>query len=80
MPKPNNVTGRDGYLLCQALCLAVAIEPYLPQINRSPTNCEDMQRLLDARFPEVKDYYQIVAAEVVAQIFEGTDASAGAPQ
>ncbi len=43
-----SVTGRDGYLVGQALCIAATWLDSLPKMHRQPSNRNDMARLIRA--------------------------------
>jgi hypothetical protein len=48
MAMAKSITGRDGYILCQALCYAIETIKRLPDRWQEASNAEDMQRILDA--------------------------------
>jgi len=48
MPTPGNITGRDGSVMTEALAFAYAAMRYLPVLQRSESNREDMRALLFA--------------------------------
>ena len=47
----NSITGRDGYIISQALAYAYAVIPHLPELYREESNREDMLEILKARCP-----------------------------
>jgi CelD/BcsL family acetyltransferase involved in cellulose biosynthesis len=47
-----NVTGRDGYILAQALAFAIEVIDRLPEEWRPRSNRDDMLRLLEAMQPK----------------------------
>jgi len=47
-----NVTGRDGYILIQALCYAIATIDRLPEHRQEASNHQDMIKLLEAMCPD----------------------------
>jgi hypothetical protein len=49
MSQRNEVTGRDAYIIVEALTFAVEALSKLPIEFRPDNNIEDMKRLLDAR-------------------------------
>jgi hypothetical protein len=44
----SNITGRDGYIIVQALALAAAVIDRLPNIYREESNRDDMIKILHA--------------------------------
>jgi hypothetical protein len=46
----NEVTGRDGYLIAQALHVAIRHLEALPEIERPTSNIEDMRAILLTNF------------------------------
>ena len=49
-----NITGRDGYIMAEALYLAIKWIDAQPEERRSLSNQADMQAILDARWPRTK--------------------------
>jgi hypothetical protein len=51
----DNITGRDGFILVQALAYAIALIDALPLQHRPLTNQRDMKRLLDHMLANPRD-------------------------
>jgi hypothetical protein len=64
MPQQTEVTGRDAYILVEALTFAVEALSKLPIEFRPDSNIDDMKRLLDAR---VKQDATLGQAQHIAQ-------------
>ena len=47
-----DVTGRDGYIMIQALCYAIAAIERLPEHRQEGSNHADMIELLHAKCPD----------------------------
>ena len=45
------ITGRDEYLIAQALWLAIKFNTLIPEEYRQKSNCRDMMEILQKRFP-----------------------------
>ena len=45
------ITGRDEYLIAQALWLAIKFNTLIPEEYRQKSNCLDMMEILQKRFP-----------------------------
>lgn len=52
-----DITGRDGYIIAEALHLAIKWIDAQPERRRSLSNQEDMQAILDAMWPELKEAF-----------------------
>ncbi len=52
-----NITGRDGYIMAEALHLAIKWIDAQPKEYRSLSNQEDMRAILDARWPSFKEIF-----------------------
>ncbi len=50
-------TGRDGYLIAEALCFAIKWIDYLPTEQRLESDKLDMLRILNTGFPEWEDTF-----------------------
>ena len=46
------ITGRDGYIVAQALAYAIEVIGSLPEDRQEWSNCEDMKRIFEAAFSE----------------------------
>jgi hypothetical protein len=64
MSQRNEVTGRDDYIIVEALTFAVEALSKLPIVFRPESNIKDMKRLLDAR---VKQDATLGQAQQIAQ-------------
>jgi hypothetical protein len=60
----DNITGRDDYIITQALGYAIAFIDSLPEHERELSNRTDMVAILLARIPDDKD------RELLARIIE----------
>jgi predicted ATP-grasp superfamily ATP-dependent carboligase len=47
-----SVTGRDGYILAQALAYAIEVIGSLPEDRQERSNREDMKKIFEAMFSE----------------------------
>jgi hypothetical protein len=45
---PDGATGRDGFIISEALAVAIIVLGQLPDIRRPDSNLDDMRRLLAA--------------------------------
>jgi hypothetical protein len=61
----DNITGRDDYIIAQALGYAIAFIDSLPEHERELSNRADMVAILLARISDDKD------RELLARIIEG---------
>ena len=50
-------TGRDGYIMAEALYLASEWMAYHPQESRSETDRDDMLKILRAAFPGMLEHF-----------------------
>jgi hypothetical protein len=48
----NDITGRDGYIIAQALATAIHYLEKMPELYRPESNIADMRRLLAAYGPQ----------------------------
>ena len=51
------ITGRDGYIIAEALYLAVKWIDHLPKELRSESDKHDMLRILNDAFPDWEDTF-----------------------
>lgn len=52
-----SITGRDGYIVCQALGYAITCIERLPEDQQEWSNCEDMKYLLAHLASDLFDFY-----------------------
>jgi hypothetical protein len=57
----DNITGRDGMIIAEALARAYAFEWYLPEPHRAPSNRDDRLELLYVLFPTAAARYHAQA-------------------
>jgi hypothetical protein len=50
--EPKSITGRDGYIVAQALAYAILVIEALPNHSQEYSNCQDMKAIFEARVSE----------------------------
>jgi hypothetical protein len=73
--KPQSITGRDGYVMAQALAYAIEAIEHLPDEWQEWSNKEDMKLLLHTFHPGMIENLRIEARRHLEQI--GWDARVG---
>jgi hypothetical protein len=61
MTTKEDITGRDGLIIAQALAIAIAVQDALPEHLRQRSNREDMKTLLDCYGEEARAHFLDVA-------------------
>jgi hypothetical protein len=77
-----DITGRDSYIMAEALYLAIKWINAQPKEYRSLSNQEDMQAILDARWPSFKEIFAQTARPAVVLKFPRlvSDSDDGPPE
>ena len=64
-----NITGRDDYIIIQALVYASEVLATLPELYDEPSNRWDMDAVLDAMVsPQIIEHYRELAREKLAAV------------
>ena len=77
-----DITGRDSYIMAEALYLATKWIDAQPKEYRSLSNQEDMRAILDARWPSFKEIFAQTARPAVVLKFPRlvSDSDDGPPE